>query len=401
MGKALQLFKNRNLYAVALSVVLSVVLVAVAVSGATTISTNISTGGTLAVTGASTLTGAIYASSTAIVTGQIRVYNQLVLNSAAADPTGDAAGALYFDSVEKRLRLYNGVGWQTVASSSDANGGLTLADSGVRFNTVATGYMALGTSTLPIATSTLSNSVLLHLNATTTATVPLQITGVIGQTGDLMRLFRTTAAAGHLEVFAIDSVGGASTTVLTTTRRAADALVVSGYATTSGFTGNFATEGTLGVIGATTLTGALNANGNVTLGNALADAIVITGAASTTNSLNVGGVFSVGAISTTTVNVADGVATTTIGISAGNVLGIGTTTPGHSGGRAAALGVNGNAYIGGAGGTTTIAIESTTGTRGGCIQIESTAGTIHRVYIGVAATLIVETGACDRGGAGN
>ena len=57
---------------------------------------------------------------------------------------------------------------------------------------------------------------------------------------------------------------------------------VNGYATTSGSSGNFATAGTLTVTGATEL------NGAVTLGDAAVDAIIITGNASTTNSLTIG-----------------------------------------------------------------------------------------------------------------
>ena len=396
---------NRNFYSVLFAVVVSFVFVAVMVSGASTISTNISTDGTLAVTGVSTLTGQVFASSTVVATGRIQTYGQLVLQNSTSNPASPASGAIYYDSTNRVVKLYNGSDWLTVASSTDANGGFILSGSAVLFNTIGTGYLALGTSTLPIATSTLSNSVLLHLDATTTATVPLQITGVIGQTGDLIRAFQVTAAAGYAEVFAVDAVGGASTTVLSTTRRADNAFVVSGYATTSGATGNFATEGTLTVTGAQTFTGAMTANGAVTLGDALADAISIVGAASTTNSLNVGTVFSVRGMATTTVSIIDGMATTTIGTvgssTPGSALIIGTTTPGTSG--EAKLGVNGDVAFGKSTGTTTLYIGSSAVARGGCIQLESGSGVIHRLFVNAAGTvsLVVEAGPCTGGGAGN
>ena len=410
MGKVLQLFKNRNLYVVALSAVLSVVLVAVAVSGATTISTNISTDGTLTVTGTSLLTGAVNASSTVIATGRMQTFGQLVLQSSTSDPSGPIAGGLYYDSTNRVLKLYNGTAWFSVSSSTDASGGLILTDAvGVRFNTIATNYMALGTSTLPIASTTLSNSPVLFINSTTTASVPLEIVGTFSQTGDLIRAFQVTAA-GHVEVFAVDAVGSASTTVLSTTGRVADALVISGYATTSGSTGNFATEGTLAVTGATTLTGALTANVAVTLGNAAADAIIITGNASTTNSLSVGtrgglGVeFSVAGFATTTVNMTDAFATTTMGVNTeaggGGALGIGTSTPT----KGAKLGVVGDVTVSNTLGTTTLRLHAEQANFGSCIQLRATNGVMVRIYAtstpgtGIAGYrgIVVEAGECEK-----
>ena len=403
MNTVIGLLKNRALYAVVFSVLVSLAFVSYIATAATTISTNISTGGSLTVSGVSTLTDQVFASSTVIATGRMQTYGQLVLQSATSDPTAFGAGALYYDSTNRVVKLYNGTSWFAVASSTDANGGLILTDTvGVRFATIGTGYMALGTSTLTIATSTLSNSALLSLFATTTATVPLQIVGVVGQTGDLIRAFETLAG-GHSEVFAVSARGAASTTVLSTTLRAVDAFVVSGYATTSGATGNFATEGTLDVTGATTLTGALTVNGAATLGDAAGDAITINGNATTTNSLHVNGFyFTVRGYATTTVNLGDTSATTTIGrdteAGGGGALGVGTSTPA----RNAKFGLTGNAYISNSG-TTTLFVRSTTANTGGCIEMNGTgvlATKTFRIFIdelGVASTSL---GSCRASGPG-
>ncbi len=69
---------------------------------------------------------------------------------------------------------------------------------------------------------------------------------------------------------------------------------VNGFATTTGANGNFETAGTL------TVTGASNLNGNVTLGNAAVDNIIITGNASTTNEFEVGKNLYVNGFATTT-----------------------------------------------------------------------------------------------------
>ena len=144
MNTVIGLLKNRAFYAVVFSVVISLALVSYIATAATTISTNINTGGTLTVSGVSTLTDQVFASSTVIATGRIQTYGQLVLQGATSDPTAFGAGALYYDSTNRVVKLYNGTSWFSVASSTDASGGLILTDNvGVRFNTIATGYMVL------------------------------------------------------------------------------------------------------------------------------------------------------------------------------------------------------------------------------------------------------------------
>ncbi|MBI2047688.1 MAG: hypothetical protein HYT27_00970 [Parcubacteria group bacterium] len=388
-----KLLTNRNFYSVALAVVVSFVLVAIMVSAATTISTNISTGGTLSVTGNSTLTGDVFATSTLAVTGKAVFYDQLALDSAASDPTGVTAGSLYWNTADSLIRVFDGADWRTVASSTSGDGGLILSnDVAVRFNTIATGNMALGTSTLPVVSA--SGNSLLFLNATTSATIPLVIQGWADQTGDLVRGLSDL----NVELFAIDHSGNASTTLLSTTGIHVDALVISGYATTSGSTGNFATEGTVTVTGATTL------NGAVTLGDAVGDAITITGNASTTNSLTVVGLeFSVGGFATTTIDRSDTFATTTIGVNTeaggGGALGVGTTTPGTGSSK---FGVEGDVWVGSTA-TTSLVLHTNAATTGTCWQFVASDGTLLRMYAtstpgnmasGTHFPFIVEAGSC-------
>ncbi|MBI2097667.1 MAG: hypothetical protein HYT46_01905 [Candidatus Vogelbacteria bacterium] len=385
-----KLFRNKSFYSVTLSVVLSVMFVALAVSAATTISTNITTGGTLTVTGISTFTGAVYATSSVVATGQLRTYDQLILDSATSDPTGAAAGALYWNTTNSLIRLYDGANWRTVATSTSGSDGLTLTGPGVRFNTIATGYMALGTTTLPAPAADANG--LLFLNATTSATVPLVIVGASGsQTGDLFRVLNPT----FTELFAIDAYGNASTSVISTATGAG--LFVGGYATTTGPNGNFATEGTLAVTGTSAHTGNATFAGNVTLGNAAADLITITGNASSTAALTVVGTeFSVGGYATTTVSLANAAATTTLGSALGSALGIGTTTPAFS----AKLGVVGSIHAGSTA-TTSLILHTNTASTGTCIQMVASDGTMIKIYAtstpGANAngqSLRVEAGAC-------
>jgi len=372
----LRLINSRSFYVVAISIFLSLGLVAAIASGATTISTNISTGGTLTVSGASTLTGVVTFGDVA------------TLDNSATNPSSTAEGSIYYDTGDRVIKLYNGTSWLTVASSTDADGGLVLTDPGVRFNSVATGYMALGTSTLPIVSGDSGDS-LLFLNATTSDTVPLTIQGWTGQTGDLIKGLSDVNA----EVFAIDHSGNASTTMLSTTGIHVDALVVSGYATTSGSTGNFATEGTLSVTGtsaltgAVTLTGALTVNGNTTLGNAVGDTVQA-----------IAGTFSVGGYATTTVDLDDVFATSTIGynteVGGGGALGVGTTTPGTG---AQKFGVEGDVWIGSAA-TTTLSLHTSVATGGTCLQMVASDGNLVRIFVDNGDALVVEVGACSGGG---
>lgn len=426
MGK---LLTNRNFYSVLLAVVISFAFVAIMVNGATTISSNINTGGTLTVTGNSTLTGSVFATSTMAVTGQASFYDQVTLDSAASDPTGVSAGSIYWDTAREEIRVFDGIDWNTVASSTDAAGGLILAGDGqgVRFNTVANAYMALGTTTLPVVAVDSGNAVL-HVNATTSASVPLVIAGIGAFGGDLFNAYDNLLR----EAFSLDTLGNASTTILSTKTIAVDALVVSGFATTSGVTGNFETDGTITAAGLATFNGGIAGsnhtastsapnfsashffasstlavdgeaffNGAVTLGDAAGDAIVINGNASTTRSLSVGTLgttveFSVGGISTTTVGTADLFATTTIGEVLGSALGIGTTTPELS----SKLGVAGSIYADNGSATTSLILSTSSETIGSCIQMKASDGATLRIYATTTyatdtfRSLVIEAGTC-------
>jgi len=355
-----KLLTNRNFYSVVLAVVISFAFVAVMVNGATTISSNISTGGTLTVTGASTL------SSTLAVTGVATFSDQLTLDNAASDPTGTAAGSIYWDTAREVIRVYDGLEWNTVASSTDAAGGLILGgdDNGVRFNTVASGYMALGTSTLPFPAANANG--LLFLNATTSVTVPLVIAGYADQTGDLTQILDANLA----EVFAIDAFGNASTSALSTT--AGDSLWVGGFASTTGENGNFATQGTLSVVGASTFGGGYTAGdgSGVTIG--------------TDGALQINANFDVNGYATTTAASGNFNTEGTIGLS--------TSTPAFS----AKLGVTGDVTLGSSG-TTTISLH-TSGSGGTCLQMVASDGQLLRIYFDNANAQVIETGPCSDGG---
>lgn len=74
-----------------------------------------------------------------------------------------------------------------------------------------------------------------------------------------------------------------------------DSLTVTGTLTTGALSFTNATaSGTWGVTGATTLTGALTANGNVTLGNAAGDTITVTGTATFAETVTCTGAATVG-----------------------------------------------------------------------------------------------------------
>lgn len=358
----LQVLKNRNFYAVLVSVVLSVVFVAALASASTTISTNISTGGTLTVSGASTLTGITTHSQ------------QVVLYNSASNPTSATAGGIFYDSTNRVVKLYNGSDWLTVASSTDADGGLILQNTNaIRFNSVASGYMALGTTTAPLLyPSAASGHAVLHVSATTTNSIPLVITGVAGQTSDLIDLYNASLS----EVFAVDLSGAASTTRLTLS----GSFWVNGYATTTGSSGNFATEGTLTVTGASTQTGTVSVGGGYAAGSGSGITVGTDGKLQINSDLEV-----------------NGYATTTA--SNGNLriagsFGVGTSTPSLS----AQLGVNGDVHIGGTG-TTTVSLNTSAVTaRGTCIQMKATDNDVVRIYVNNANALVVEAGACSGGG---
>src|SRR3989338_2728441 len=394
-------FRQRSFYAVFLSVTLSVLLVAGAAGAVTTISTNINTGGTLTVSSATKLNGNVnvgdatsgdndrvylYGTTTVIGT-QALVFG----SSSAASLSGQAAGSVYYDSASRVLRLYDGINWYPVASSTDAGGSLIITGANVvRFNNFNVGAMALGTSTADVYYGTdPGGRAVLTLQATTTGSVPLRIfTASSTQTGNLFEIY-----ANGAEVFAIDGyTGNASSTgswTIGNYSTGISVLSVGGMATTTGATGNITTQGTLTVVGAIT------ANGAVTLGNAIGDAIVITGSASTTNSFSVGASNAAGAAGSFSVS---GMASTTGAngnMATRGLLWIGTSTdttmgPLTGAGATTTLSVY-------SAGTTTLTLGTSDRNRGSCIEMRTADGAAtYRVFLNAAGALTTAVGGCDK-----
>lgn len=146
---------------------------------------------------------------------------------------------------------------------------------------------------------------------------------------------------------------------------------------------------TLLVTGASTLYGALTVNGNVTLGDASGDTLTVTGNSITYSNAGTTTIPSANAdawaYATSSANIP------LLKLDTNNTrVGISTTTPGST------LAVGGDGLLMG-GGTTTLSIQSTSATRGGCIELETADGAGRvRIYAAVAATstVIVESGSC-------
>ncbi|OGY66349.1 MAG: hypothetical protein A3A16_00360 [Candidatus Harrisonbacteria bacterium RIFCSPLOWO2_01_FULL_44_18] len=174
-------------------------------------------------------------------------------------------------------------------------------------------------------------------------------------------------------------------------------------ATTTGLTGNMATEGTLNVTGKTTLvfasTTGVSLSGNLMV-NGMATTTGLTGNMATEGTLNVTGKTTLGFASTTGVSLTqnlliNGNATTT-GSSGqfatqGFIGAGGTTTPATEFAATSAA-------------TTTLYLDSSLSGAGGCLELDGPDNTVYRIYInlgagGVGATttgsaLRVEAGAC-------
>lgn len=190
----------------------------------------------------------------------------LVLSGMTSNPTG-APGMIYYNSTTGNVRLYNGSSWGVIGTST----GLTLSGNNIQFVDSALNNMTFGTTTS-------QGAAMMTLEATTTTAVPLVIVGRASQTGNLLQI---TANGGSLgggsNLFSIDNLGRVGTN-----------FSVNGFATTTASNGNMTTEG------------ALTVKGNATLGDAASDVISIVGNASTTNNLTIGDSFWVNGKATTT-----------------------------------------------------------------------------------------------------
>lgn len=359
-------FIKRNILSSIVSIVLSVAFVASVTFASSTISTNISTGGTLSVTGASTFTGVgtfngqLQASSTALFGGNVTTYAGVTIGSATvinsldgtilfkaqtSDPTGVTQGTIYYNSTDKVLKLFDGTNWFTTGTTTS---GISLSGARLQLANLATQYLTIGTSS-----QNSSGNAVATFAATTTASVPLVLSGILSQTGHLFDI-RDDANANLIYVTSAGALFASSTVQAT---------------------------------------GALTAYGAVTLGDNAVDAITITGNATTTNSLSVGGNFFVGGHSTTTGStgafITLGNATTSAFYAGGGLTVNGLATTSSTGN----LGVMGKIGAGtttpttlelsaeGAG-TTTIAAYASTAAKGGCIQLEGTNDVMYRTYVG-------------------
>ncbi len=226
--------RNKNLISVILSVIASFSFVVLAVNASTTISTDITTGGALTVTGVSTFNGTLYASNTATFdSAKITDGKGLTLGSSGSNPTTAVEGMIYYDSTNRAIKLYDGTQWFTVGTTTN---GVTLSGNKVQLSDYTTQYITFGTTTQ-------SGFSVLTLGATTTASIPLTIKAVTSQSANLLQIYDSA----NTELFAIDKVGNASTSQITTN----GTLWVNGFATTTGSNGNFATQGSVGVASST------------------------------------------------------------------------------------------------------------------------------------------------------
>ena len=378
---------------------------------ATTISTNINTGGTLTVSGASTLTGSLsaagslYASSTLNITatstftgdalfskgvgiGADNSVAKTILISGLSTAPDSSEGRLYYNSGSKVLQLYDGTQWANVATST-GGAGLDVSGSRLQLNSL--------NSYLTIGTTTQQGLSMLTLEATSTAGIPLTLVARNSQTAHLLNVRNS----GSSDLLYVDSggglfgsstlqIGGVVTTYgnMTLGDAAADVLTINagiaGFVSTASSTvvGDLTTSGQLRASSTSLFTGALTTYGNVTLGDAASDAIVLTGNASTTNSLTVGNVFYVGGYATTsgtTGNIQTAgsiVASTTSTTLQG--IGVATSTP------AAEFAAGGSA-------TTTVYLTSTGTNKGGCLQLLGTNGTFYRMYVAGSDTSTTTT----------
>ena len=429
--------QKRNIATVGITSLVAFLFVAVSVYGATTISTNINTGGTLTVTGQSTLTGAIYASSTAQINSTLTTYADAVFNengaatgdfriegdtitslfhadasadrvgigtstpsaffsvgeaggtvtgdiyltggltvgatttinstegtillasSRQSDPTG-VEGLFYYSAANKNVRLYNGSSWGVIGTST----GFDLSGRNIHLSDINNHFITLGTTTAHDAS-------LLTLEATSTLSVPLTLVGETSQAANLFQikndadtnLFYVNSAGGVFGSSTVQFTGngllygtlnvtGLTTLIGATTTRVSisENLMVGGRATTTGADGNITTQGTLNVTGLTTLIGA------TTTRVSISENLMVNGNATTTGS--------------------NGQFATQGKIGAG-----GTSTP------ATELAASGSA-------TTTLYLHSTSGTNGGCLQLEGPDGTVFRLYATTSGLANIESGTC-------
>lgn len=395
------IFTKGKTLSVILSVVFSFLLVFAVASASTTISTNINTGGTLTVSGASTLTGAATLSSTLGVSGATTLSSTLavtgtstfsdtatvsagkglVLGSSTSNLTG-SAGMIFYDSTNKAIKLYDGASWFTVGTTTD---GVTLSGSRVQLGDLTTQYMTFGTTTK-------QGFSVMTLEATTTNAIPLTIVGYTGQTADLLDLMNSggtkllyATSAGALFASSTLQTTGALTTYgnVTLGDAVGDVITVNGYLTQARI-GTGTTFDHVATIGADEL----GVEGEVEFdGTAWFDGLL----QASSTALFGGSVTNYGNLTF------DKVATTTVSfLQAGlnfdvntfvidpnsNRIGVGTSSP------AALFDVYSSA-------TTTITIDSSHATRGGCLKIKNSSGSGYTYCVTNAGAMACSANSCE------
>ncbi|MBI2024420.1 hypothetical protein HYT00_03480 [Candidatus Giovannonibacteria bacterium] len=153
--------------------------------------------------------------------------------------------------------------------------------------------------------------------------------------------------------------------------------------------GNLTVAGTAAVTGNSTFTGSITGNGSGTFGDAAADIYNFVAGLTASSTLGVTGTtFLYGNVHL------NGYATTTA--ATGNIrtegnVGVATTTSMTTG---VVFGVEGTA-------TTTIAIGTSSGTKGSCLQMDGPDGNTYRIYPGATTTdtgvLRIDRGSCNEG----
>src|SRR3989338_7270537 len=239
-----------------------------------------------------TVSGNVYLATTTLTGG-----GSLTLGTLATDPSG-TNGQMYYSTGSGAIRVYQCGSWTTLGA---ANG---WTDGG------ATVYPTAMADQFLIGTTSVSGLSQLTVEATSTVGIPLTLRGYKAQTADLFRIHSVDGT----ELFAIDTLGNASTTQITTTGN----LWVNGYATTTATNGNFATLGTLTAVGLTTLgnasTSQITTTGNLWV-NGYATTTATNGNFATLGTLTAVGLTTLGNASTTNTSVGAG-ATGELGVGA-------------------------------------------------------------------------------------
>ncbi|OGF64175.1 hypothetical protein A2661_00315 [Candidatus Giovannonibacteria bacterium RIFCSPHIGHO2_01_FULL_45_24] len=224
------LLSKKQSITVAASGLVSVLMVAGIVYSATTISTNVNTGGTLTVSGASTLTGAVaVASSTPSDTAMISVQ-----------------GNVYIAGNLMNVSNITATGTLSVTGASTLTGAITTGSTlGV---STSTPFALVGNSLAVQGSAYISGALVNVSNITATGT--LAVTGA-------------TTLSSTLGVTGLTTLGFASSSGISIST-GANSLMVSGTATTTGSSGQFATQGFIGAGGTSTPAAELSATSAAT-----------------------------------------------------------------------------------------------------------------------------------------